>query len=166
MMIAGGEECDSSKKPVEIPRYGTFAQAAVPPVAPLRGSPHLYQQQPKLPPAQLPAYQVIPVGYQSIPYAVVAEGIPIREHRLPCGGIGIGWVLFLSGFLLATVPWYIGALLFLVGALDHREKPGLVACTVAVSIELIFQEEFYFSNYISNIICKTLEWLFSASCFQ
>ncbi|KAH0467707.1 hypothetical protein IEQ34_002740 [Dendrobium chrysotoxum] len=137
MMIAGGEERDSSKIPVEIARYGTFAQAAVPPIAPLRGSPHLYQQQPQLPPAPLPAYQVIPVGYQSIPYAVVAEGIPIREHRLPCGGIGIGWVLFLSGFLLATVPWYIGALLFLVGALDHREKPGLVACTVAAVLAAV-----------------------------
>lgn len=36
------------------------------------------------------------VGYQA--YGAVVEGIPVREHqirepRLPCCGIGIGWML-------------------------------------------------------------------------
>lgn len=119
MMGTRAEESDASKIPVEIPGYGTFAQPAVPPVGHLRSPPHIYQQQPHLPPAPpvglflnfffLPSrarirlsvcfffvlnfLTVIPVGYQPIPYTIVAEGIPIRERRLPCGGIGIGWVL-------------------------------------------------------------------------
>jgi len=40
---------------------------------------------------------------------------------------------FLLGFFLAAIPWYAGAFLLFCVALDHREKPGLIACTVAVS---------------------------------
>ncbi|XP_020590278.1 60S ribosomal protein L18a-like protein [Phalaenopsis equestris] len=137
MMGAKREDCDPSKVPVQTPCYGTFAQPAVPPVAPPRSFPHFYHQLPPVPPAAYQAIPVIPVGYQSIPYAIVAEGIPVRERRLPCGGIGIGWVLFLSGFLLAAVPWYVGALIFVIGALDKREKPGLVACTVAAVLATV-----------------------------
>ncbi|GJR53180.1 60S ribosomal protein L18a-like protein [Tanacetum coccineum] len=31
-------------------------------------------------------------GYQSVPGYAVAEGRPVRERRLPCCGIGIGWL--------------------------------------------------------------------------
>jgi len=34
---------------------------------------------------------------------------------------------------LAAIPWYIGAFLLFFVALDHQEKPGLIAYTVAVS---------------------------------
>jgi hypothetical protein len=38
------------------------------------------------------------------------------------------------GFFLAAIPWYVGAfVLICVRVHDHREKPGYVACTIAVS---------------------------------
>ncbi|KAL8196867.1 hypothetical protein R6Q57_024364 [Mikania cordata] len=44
-----------------------------------------------------------------IGYAI-AEGRPVRERRLPCCGIGMGWFLFIVGFFLAAIPWYIGSI--------------------------------------------------------
>jgi len=41
------------------------------------------------------------------------------------------------GFFLAAIPWYAGAFLLFFVALDHREKPGLIACTVVVSIPFV-----------------------------
>jgi hypothetical protein len=35
---------------------------------------------------------------------------------------------------LAAIPWYAGAFLLFFVTLDHREKPGLIASTIAVSI--------------------------------
>ncbi|KAI3456028.1 hypothetical protein Pfo_012691 [Paulownia fortunei] len=123
--------------------YGTFQGVAN------------YQPQPQPPP---PSHSVIgfpqpvpppgfagspphyyPQGYQTVPvflisfchgYAV-AEGRPLREDRLPCCGVGIGWFLFIIGFFLGAIPWYIGAFLLLCVRLDYREKPGLIACTLA-----------------------------------
>ncbi|KAL5997533.1 hypothetical protein ACLOJK_008463 [Asimina triloba] len=81
--------------------------------------------------------------------AAVAEGRPMREPRLPCCGIGLGWFLyaaeiseellgfqfmFIIGFFLAAIPWYVGALIVLCSRVDYREKPGFIACTIAVSI--------------------------------
>uniref|UniRef100_A0A8R7V8B0 60S ribosomal protein L18a-like protein n=1 Tax=Triticum urartu TaxID=4572 RepID=A0A8R7V8B0_TRIUA len=67
----------------------------------------------------------------TIQQQVLVEGLPVREPRLPFCGVGVGWALFLLGFFLAAIPWYIGAFLLFFVALDHREKPGLIACTVA-----------------------------------
>ncbi|XP_020581778.1 60S ribosomal protein L18a-like protein [Phalaenopsis equestris] len=143
MMGAKREDCDPSKIPVQTTCYGTFARSAQPAV-PRRSSSQLSSFLPTATPtasgatAGVPSHtRWIPIYPQSIPSAIVAEGIPVRERRLPCGGIGIGWVLFLSGFLLAAVPWYAGALIFLIGALYKREKPGLVACTVAAVLATV-----------------------------
>lgn len=42
---------------------------------------------------------------------------------------------FIIGFFLATVPWYVGAIILLCtrNRMDPREKPGFYACTVGVS---------------------------------
>ncbi|TXG66631.1 hypothetical protein EZV62_007906 [Acer yangbiense] len=63
----------------------------------------------------------------------VAEGRPVRQRRLPCCGIGIGWFLFIIGFFLGAIPWYLGLFVMLCARIDHREKPGYIACTIAVS---------------------------------
>ncbi|WVZ94343.1 hypothetical protein U9M48_040244 [Paspalum notatum var. saurae] len=68
---------------------------------------------------------------------IFVEGVPYREPPLPFCGVGIGWFLFLLGFFLAAIPWYAGAFLLFFVALDHREKPGLIACTVAGIFALI-----------------------------
>jgi hypothetical protein len=47
---------------------------------------------------------------------------------------------FITGFVLAAIPWYIGAfVLICVRVHDQREKPGYVACTIAVSTFLLIQ---------------------------
>ena len=40
---------------------------------------------------------------------------------------------FIIGFFLAAIPWYVGAIILLCSRVDYREKPGYIACTVAVS---------------------------------
>lgn len=69
--------------------------------------------------------------YQSV---AVQEGIPVGVPRLPFCGIGVGWALFIAGFFLAAIPWYIGLFILLFVAQDYREKPGLVACTIAAAL--------------------------------
>ncbi|KAJ8538499.1 hypothetical protein K7X08_027720 [Anisodus acutangulus] len=91
--------------------------------------------QPIPPPDVPPCYY--PHGYQTVQGYAVAEGRPIREHRLPCCGMGIGWFLFIIGFFLGVIPWYIGAFLLLCVRLDYREKPGFIACTLAATLALI-----------------------------
>uniref|UniRef100_A0A0D9WJS8 60S ribosomal protein L18a-like protein n=1 Tax=Leersia perrieri TaxID=77586 RepID=A0A0D9WJS8_9ORYZ len=90
---------------------------------------HHQQQQPYA--AAEPYYAQ---GYQAGPgYGPIVEGRPVRMHRLPCCGLGMGWLLFIAGFFLAAIPWYVGAfILICVRVHDYREKPGFVACTVAV----------------------------------
>ncbi|KAG5589860.1 hypothetical protein H5410_040374 [Solanum commersonii] len=78
----------------------------------------------------------IPMCVSSKGY-IVAEGRPIREHRLPCCGMGIGWFMFIIGFFLGAIPWYIGAFLLLCAQLDYREKPGFIACTLAATLALV-----------------------------
>ncbi|KAL4202180.1 hypothetical protein AMTRI_Chr02g262380 [Amborella trichopoda] len=113
------------------PHYGTFQGV------PTYGQPAIGFPQPVPPPgATSGAYY--PHGYQTVPgYATVAEGQPIREPRLPCCGIGLGWFLFIAGFFLATIPWYIGAFLLLCVRLDYREKAGLITCTIAAALSAI-----------------------------
>ncbi|WOH12024.1 hypothetical protein DCAR_0831521 [Daucus carota subsp. sativus] len=100
--------------------------------------------QPQPPPQSLPPSQPVvgypqpvpPVGYyshgyQNVPGYVYPDERPYLEHRLPCCGMGVGWFLFICGFLFGTVPWYVGAILLLFVRMDYREKPGLIVCTLA-----------------------------------
>ncbi|XP_008784423.1 60S ribosomal protein L18a-like protein [Phoenix dactylifera] len=141
MAMMGGKdgEGDPTKISVEHPpRYGTFP----PPPPPSSSAPLLPQPQYPPPltyyhnPQQPATYHAIQVGYQTQPYQALVDGIPMREPPLPFCGIGIGWALFLSGFFLAAIPWYVGVFILLFVALDYREKPGLVACTVAAVLTL------------------------------
>ncbi|XP_072990464.1 large ribosomal subunit protein eL20z-like isoform X1 [Typha latifolia] len=121
-----------------IPSYSTpamgFPQPAPPPGASGAG-PTSY---PPPYPAATPYYSH---GYQAVPgYAAVAEGRPLRVvrlPRLPCCGIGLGWFLFIIGFFLAAIPWYIGAFILLCARIDYREKPGYTACTIAAILAAI-----------------------------
>ncbi|KAJ6753929.1 60S RIBOSOMAL PROTEIN L18A-LIKE [Salix purpurea] len=70
-------------------------------------------------------------GYQTVPGYAVAEGRPVRHRRLPCCGCGVGWFLFIIGFFLGGIPWYVGLFIIACMRIDHREKPGYVACTIA-----------------------------------
>ncbi|MQM16016.1 hypothetical protein Taro_048968 [Colocasia esculenta] len=113
--------------------YGTFQGApGYPPPQPAIGFP-----QPVPPPGLIPSSGAAgPTyyhhGYQAVPgYETVVEGRPVREPRLPCCGCGLGWFLFIIGFFLAAIPWYAGAFILLCSRVDHREKPGFVACTIA-----------------------------------
>ncbi|KAJ0684323.1 hypothetical protein HanLR1_Chr11g0389961 [Helianthus annuus] len=68
----------------------------------------------------------------------IAEGRPVRQRRLPCCcGIGMGWCLFIIGFFLAAIPWYVGAFILLCARYDRREKPGYIACLIAAIIGTI-----------------------------
>ncbi|KAF7096521.1 hypothetical protein CFC21_098451 [Triticum aestivum] len=101
--------------------YGTFSPPPPPPAAAAAYDPSLKGR----------AAQGVVAFPCTIQQQVLVEGLPVREPRLPFCGVGVGWVLFLLGFFLAAIPWYIGAFLLFFVALDHREKPGLIACTVA-----------------------------------
>uniref|UniRef100_A0A7N0VEZ0 60S ribosomal protein L18a-like protein n=1 Tax=Kalanchoe fedtschenkoi TaxID=63787 RepID=A0A7N0VEZ0_KALFE len=70
----------------------------------------------------------------------VVRGIPVGEP-LPCGGLGFGWTLFILGFFLGIVPWYIGSVRLLTHK-DYRERPGYFACLIAaviVTVAIIVQ---------------------------
>ncbi|KAF8025985.1 hypothetical protein BT93_F2730 [Corymbia citriodora subsp. variegata] len=122
------------------PQYGTFQGVAnyPPPQQAAIGFP-----QPVAPPGAThdpsapPPYHA--QGYQAVPGYPVAEGRPVRERRLPCCGLGLGWCLFIIGFFLGGIPWYVG-LCFVVCCrhrMDYREKPGYIACTIAAVLETI-----------------------------
>ncbi|KAL6999709.1 hypothetical protein U1Q18_000866 [Sarracenia purpurea var. burkii] len=123
------------------PQYGTFQGVANSPSPPMIGFPQPVPPpgatEPSAPPPPPPYYAH---GYQAVPapgYAV-AEGRPIRERRLPCCGCGLGWFLFIIGFFLAAIPWYVGAIMLLcVRSFDYREKPGYIACTIAAVLATI-----------------------------
>ncbi|CAJ1957828.1 unnamed protein product [Sphenostylis stenocarpa] len=125
--------------PYPPPQYGTFQGVAnyppPPEPHPAIGFPH-----PVPPPGAIdssapppPYYQ----GYQAVPGYAVAEGRPVRERHLGCCGLGCGWCLFILGFFLAAIPWYVGAIIMLCSRVDHREKPGYVACVVAAILGTI-----------------------------
>ncbi|XP_010537685.1 PREDICTED: 60S ribosomal protein L18a-like protein [Tarenaya hassleriana] len=77
-------------------------------------------------------------GYQTVPVYAVAEGRPVRQRRLPCCGIGLGWFLFIIGFFLGAIPWYVGLFIMMCGRrIDYREKPGYIACTIAAILVTI-----------------------------
>ncbi|XP_058210265.1 large ribosomal subunit protein eL20z-like isoform X2 [Rhododendron vialii] len=115
------------------PQYGTFQGVQNFPPQPVIGFP-----QPVAPPGSAEPPQYYAQGYQAVPGYAVAEGRPVRERRLPCCGIGFGWFLFIVGFFLAAIPWYVGAIILLcVRSVDYREKPGYIACTVAAILAAI-----------------------------
>ncbi|WOL01032.1 60S ribosomal protein L18a-like protein isoform X2 [Canna indica] len=144
-MLMTGQGSDGDRAKISAgqppPLYGTFPPPSLPPpVAP----PLAYPAVPKAPLQQPPpqpaaGYHVIPVGYQTHPCNALVDGVPMNmtEPPLPFCGIGVGWALFLAGFFLVSIPWYVGAFIFLFVAQDYREKPGLIACTVAAALTLV-----------------------------
>ncbi|KAI4333415.1 hypothetical protein L6164_018235 [Bauhinia variegata] len=122
------------------PQYGTFQGASTYPPPPgyqhAMGFPH-----PVPPPgatdASAPPPPYYAHGYQAVPGYAIAEGRPVGEHRLPCCGLGCGWCLFILGFFLGAIPWYVGAIIMLCSRIDHREKPGYIACIIAAVIATI-----------------------------
>ncbi|KAK1424040.1 hypothetical protein QVD17_19351 [Tagetes erecta] len=76
-------------------------------------------------------------GYHTVTGYAIAEGRPVRERRLSCCGIGIGWFLFIIGFFLAAIPWYVGAFILICARYNHREKPGYIACLIAAILGTI-----------------------------
>ncbi|KAL1205122.1 Large ribosomal subunit protein eL20w [Cardamine amara subsp. amara] len=126
--------------------YGTFQGVAnyPPPAPPPQLLPLL--QQPQHPIATNPifpghAYQNVQghgggfvnyvQGVPVVPDYTVVEVRPMREHDVPCCGLGMGWFLFIIGFLFGGIPWYLGAFIILCTSVDHREKAGYVACSIA-----------------------------------
>ncbi|CAH9138011.1 unnamed protein product [Cuscuta epithymum] len=118
--------------------YGTFQGVGNNQIPPPQPQPVIGFPQP-IPPAGVsgapPHYY--PHGYQAVQGYAVVEGRPLREHRLPCCGIGLGWFLFIFGFFLGAIPWYVGAFILLCVRVDYREKPGFVACTIAAILAMI-----------------------------
>ncbi|KAL8142256.1 hypothetical protein V2J09_015288 [Rumex salicifolius] len=119
-------------QPAPPPHYGTFegVPAFPPPRQPAVGFPQ---------PTPPPGISDPPPGYQTVPGYAVAEGQPVRERRLPCCGLGLGWCLFIIGFFLGGIPWYVAAVLMICTrrTMDLREKPGYILCTIAAIIETI-----------------------------
>ncbi|KAJ4765532.1 60S ribosomal protein L18a-like protein [Rhynchospora pubera] len=130
-MSAEGEKAKGEGHVVDLPQhqhpYGTFQGPPSYPPPPVMGFP-----QPAPPPG------LTAQGYQAVPgYNVTVEGREMRERRLPCCGIGIGWLLFILGFFLAAIPWYVGAIMLCFSRVDYREKPGYIGCTIAAVLATI-----------------------------
>nr|KAI4298257.1 hypothetical protein L6164_031836 [Bauhinia variegata] len=120
--------------------YGTFQGVAnyypYPHATQTSSHPVVGFPQPILPPGSFGGPRYYHDGYQIVPVqgCAVFEGRPTREHRLPCCGLGLGWFLFIIGFFLGGIPWFVGTLILLCVRIDYREKAGLVACTVATVV--------------------------------
>ncbi|KAE9456259.1 hypothetical protein C3L33_11830, partial [Rhododendron williamsianum] len=126
---------------------------------------HHQQQQPEPPPPQYGTFQ----GVQNYPPQPVI-GFP--QPVAPPGSaepppqyyaqvllqvmLSLKEDLFIIGFFLAAIPWYVGAIILLcVRSVDYREKPGYIACTVAVSSSYLsflfnFQSLHTLSHFPSN----------------
>ncbi|KAI3410314.1 uncharacterized protein J3R85_018793 [Psidium guajava] len=128
--------------------YGTFQGVAnyynpPPPPRPLPQQQQLFPPpvigfpHPVPPPGSTGSPRFYPYGYQTVAGYAIVEGTPVREHRLPCCGLGIGWFLFLIGFFFGGIPWYIGTFLLICACPDRREKPGYVACGIASFLALL-----------------------------
>ncbi|KAG9149965.1 hypothetical protein Leryth_010037 [Lithospermum erythrorhizon] len=126
--LKGSKQYDEEQQQAAAQHYGTFQGI---PQQPTIGFP-----QPAPPPGASPHYHAH--AYQPVTGYVVAEGTPVRRQRpLPCCGCGIGWFLFIIGFFLGAIPWYLGAFVMLFSRIDYREKPGYIACTVAAILTTI-----------------------------
>ncbi|KAL9669794.1 hypothetical protein QQ045_007343 [Rhodiola kirilowii] len=86
--------------------------------------------------APMVSYLMLLHGVAVQGYIVVAEERPVRD-RLPCCGLGVGWLLFIAGFFFGAIPWYLGAFILLFVHIDPREKPGYVACLIGVITVLL-----------------------------
>lgn len=64
---------------------------------------------------------------------------------------------FITGFFLGSIPWYIGAFLLLCVRMDYREKPGLIACTIGVSVFNLFPTDLLFEKLIHGFVPPTAE---------
>ncbi|XP_004488664.1 large ribosomal subunit protein eL20z-like [Cicer arietinum] len=130
-----GHPPPSQSQPFPPPQYGTFQGVSnFPPPQPAIGFPQPVPPPGSADPSGPPFY---PHGYQAFPGYAVAEGRPVRERRLGCCGFGCGWCLFILGFFLAAIPWYVGAIIMLCSRVDYREKPGYIACIVAAVVATI-----------------------------
>ncbi|KAH7282166.1 hypothetical protein KP509_35G016000 [Ceratopteris richardii] len=85
-------------------------------------------------PLKQPAAESAPHYYG---YPVLEPTPEQIERRLPCCGIGLGWFLFIIGFFLASIPWYVGVVMLVCIKHDHRERIGLVCCAIAAILSLI-----------------------------
>ncbi|QCD76996.1 large subunit ribosomal protein L18Ae [Vigna unguiculata] len=114
-----GEKGENKEIVSDNPYYGTFQGVTnyYPPQYPSSSSSSHHQQQ----------------GYHGFP----VYALPERKHRLPFCGLGVGWVLFIIGWFLGGVPWYLGAFVLVFVQMDHREKPGLIACAVATLVTMM-----------------------------
>ncbi|XP_049413391.1 60S ribosomal protein L18a-like protein isoform X4 [Solanum stenotomum] len=133
--------------PPVVAEYGTFQPVigfplpVPPPGSVLEPSEYYargYQSVPVPPPgAVLEPFEYYARGYQSVPGYLVDERRPVTEPRLPFG-IGLGWFLFIIGFFLAGFPWYVAPFIPLCNrSIDHREKSGYIACTIAAVLAVI-----------------------------
>ncbi|KAG8637430.1 hypothetical protein MANES_15G120601v8 [Manihot esculenta] len=130
-MTEEGKDRDLAGKLQSLYYYGTF-----------QGVANYYPPAPQPPSHTVVGFpqSVAPVNpqYDSHGYSNVASGYevieerPLREHRLPFCGMGMGWFSFIIGFFLGGIPWYIATVILLCVQVDYREKPGLVACAIAV----------------------------------
>ncbi|KAL7216590.1 hypothetical protein ACSBR1_028521 [Camellia fascicularis] len=135
-MGEGGKERGVTSADPPQPQYGTFQGVAnYPPPPPSHPQPVIGFPQPVPPPGSSEPYAN---AYQGVPGYAVAEGRPVPGRRLPCCGCGCGWFLFIIGFFLGAIPWYVGAVILLcVRTVDYREKPGYIACTIAAVLATI-----------------------------
>ncbi|CAK9238700.1 unnamed protein product [Sphagnum troendelagicum] len=102
--------------------YGTFQSGLPQPVPPSSG-PHYSGQYPSV------------TGYP-------VERTPLRGeyhemHRLPCCGLGFGWFLFILGFFIVSIPWYVGAFIFFCLSYDPRERSGFASCAIAALVFIL-----------------------------
>ncbi|KAI8552343.1 hypothetical protein RHMOL_Rhmol06G0259200 [Rhododendron molle] len=115
--------------PPQFYAHGDQASQTAPPLPP-QSYAHGYQAGQAAPPVPPQFYAH---GYQAGQGYPVSEGIPTEKVYvpLPCCGIGIGWLLFILGFFLGVIPWYVGAIMLLcVEDYDKREKLGFIACAI------------------------------------
>ncbi|WCJ27384.1 60S ribosomal protein L18a [Euphorbia peplus] len=107
--------------------YGTFQGVAnyYPSAPPLPQPPHSVVGFPQ------PHYYHHGYHHPTVTGYAVIDARVMREHRLPCCGLGMGWFLFMVGFFLGGIPWYVGTFILLCVQVDYREKPGYVACAIA-----------------------------------
>ncbi|KAK4285780.1 hypothetical protein QN277_002430 [Acacia crassicarpa] len=138
-----GGHISGQQYPSAPPQYGTFYPPPAPPPPP---EPHLPTgfPEPVPPPGSVQPPPVPPEyyaqGYQAVTGYPVSEARPARPRRLKCCGLGCGWCLFILGFFLAAIQWYAGAVILMCSRrydIDPREKPGLLACSVAAVIVTI-----------------------------
>ncbi|KAK6917200.1 hypothetical protein RJ641_017951 [Dillenia turbinata] len=151
--------------------YGTFQGVAnyhpPPPTSQHQPPPAVGFPQPA-PPSGAPYYSH---GYHTVHGYAVAEGTPVRERRLRCCGLGIGWFLFLIGFIFGAIPWYIGAFMLMCARVDYREKPGLIACTIAVSVLLVLAPldgilKIHLNDFLFGLPSYILTMLHWGLCFR